>query len=206
MPPRAAATLTDNAGPNADSIVKSMLQHSRDQASEWRHTDINAFREENLNLAYHGTRARDQAFNVALERDFDPNAGSIYIAAQDISRALLNLFNNGFHATVQRQHLGPSADYAPILRVSSRDYGDRVEIRVRDNGSGIPADIVNKIFDPFFTTKPPGEGSGLGLSLSYDTVVHQHAGSLRVESDEGSFTEFTMVLPRHPKSSREPVT
>ena len=196
----------DEQGRRADSIVKSMLQHSRYEGSERRHIDINAFLEENLKLAYHGARARDQAFNIALERDFDPNAGSIYIAAQDISRVLLNLFSNGIYATHQRQHLETSADYAPVLRVSSRSSGDRVEIRVRDNGTGIPDDILNKIFDPFFTTKPTGEGTGLGLSLSYETVVHQHTGSLRAESEAGSFTEFILVLPRGPELSPEPVT
>jgi PAS domain S-box-containing protein len=196
----------DEQGKRADSIVRSMLQHSRDDSSEWRQTDINAFLEENLMLAYHGARARDQKFNITLEREFHPNAGSIYIAAQDISRVLLNLFNNGFYAARQRQHRDSTAGFTPVLRVSSRDCGDRVEIRVRDNGTGIPEDIVSRIFDPFFTTKPTGEGSGLGLSLSYDTVVHQHAGTLKVESEEGNFTVFTMALPRHPGSSREPVT
>ena len=195
----------DEQGRRADSIVKSMLQHSRDEGSERRYIDINAFVDENLKLAYHGARAQDQAFDIALERDFDPDAGTINVAAQDISRVLLNLFGNGFYAAQQRQNLGNSADYAPTLRVSSRDHGDSVEIRVRDNGTGIPPDIVRKIFDPFFTTKPAGEGTGLGLSLSYDTVVHQHAGSLRVESEEGSYTEFILELPRGSESSTEPV-
>ena len=141
-----------------------------------------------------------------MEYDFDPNAGSISIAVQDIGRVLLNLFSNGIYAMRQRQRLETSADYAPILRVSSRDCGDRVEIHVRDNGTGIPEDIVNKIFDPFFTTKPPGEGTGLGLSLSYDTVVHQHAGSLRVDSEGDRFTEFVLVLPRHPAPHSEAAT
>jgi signal transduction histidine kinase len=186
----------DEQGRRADSIVKSMLQHSRDEASERHLTDINAFLEENLNLAYHGARARDQEFNITLERDFDPDAGSISIAAQDISRVLLNLFDNGFYATRQRQHLESSADYTPILGVISRDCGDSVQIRVRDNGTGIAGDIVNKIFDPFFTTKPTGEGTGLGLSLSHDIVVSQHGGSIEVSSAKGEFAEFTITLPR----------
>ncbi len=186
----------DEQGRRADSIVKSMLQHSRDEASERHLTDINAFLEENLNLAYHGARARDQEFNITLERDFDPDAGSISIAAQDISRVLLNLFGNGFYATRQRQHLESSADYTPILGVISRDCGDSVQIRVRDNGTGIAGDIVNKIFDPFFTTKPTGEGTGLGLSLSHDIVVSQHGGSIEVSSAKGEFAEFTITLPR----------
>jgi signal transduction histidine kinase len=186
----------DEQGRRADSIVKSMLQHSRDEASERHLTDINAFLEENLNLAYHGARARHQEFNITLERDFDPDAGSISIAAQDISRVLLNLFGNGFYATRQRQHLESSADYTPILGVISRDCGDSVQIRVRDNGTGIAGDIVNKIFDPFFTTKPTGEGTGLGLSLSHDIVVSQHGGSIEVSSAKGEFAEFTITLPR----------
>ena len=186
----------DEQGRRADSIVKSMLQHSRDEPSERHLTDINALLEENLNLAYHGARARDQEFNITLERDFDPDAGSISIAAQDISRVLLNLFGNGFYATRQRQHLESSADYTPILGVISRDCGDSVQIRVRDNGTGIAGDIVNKIFDPFFTTKPTGEGTGLGLSLSHDIVVSQHGGSIEVSSAKGEFAEFTITLPR----------
>jgi len=186
----------DEQGRRADSIVKSMLQHSRDGSSERRHTDINAFLEENLKLAYHGARARDQKFNVMLERDFDPDAGLVSIAAQDISRVLLNIFGNGFYATRQRQHAEPSADYTPILRVVSRDCGDSVEIRVRDNGTGIAGNIVNKIFDPFFTTKPTGEGTGLGLSLSHDIVVSQHGGNIEVSSAKGEFTEFKITLPR----------
>jgi signal transduction histidine kinase len=186
----------DEQGRRADSIVKSMLQHSRDEPSERHLTDINALLEENLNLAYHGARARDQEFNITLERDFDPDAGSISIAAQDISRVLLNLFGNGFYATRQRQHLESSVDYTPILGVISRDCGDSVQIRVRDNGTGIAGDIVNKIFDPFFTTKPTGEGTGLGLSLSHDIVVSQHGGSIEVSSAKGEFAEFTITLPR----------
>ena len=190
----------DEQGRRADSIVKSMLQHSRDEASERHLTDINALLEENLNLAYHGARARHQEFNITLERDFDPDAGSISIAAQDISRVLLNLFDNGFYATRQRQHLESSADYTPILGVISRDCGDSVQIRVRDNGTGIAGDIVNKIFDPFFTTKPTGEGTGLGLSLSHDIVVSQHGGSIEVSSAKGEFAEFTITLPRQSPS------
>jgi signal transduction histidine kinase len=186
----------DEQGRRADSIVKSMLQHSRDEASERHLTDINALLEENLNLAYHGARARHQEFNITLERDFDPDAGSISIAAQDISRVLLNLFGNGFYATRQRQHLESSVDYTPTLGVISRDCGDSVQIRVRDNGTGIAGDIVNKIFDPFFTTKPTGEGTGLGLSLSHDIVVSQHGGSIEVSSAKGEFAEFTITLPR----------
>ena len=205
------STLTANMatieeqGRRADGIVKSMLQHARDEGGERRHIDVNMFLEETLNLAYHGARAQDPTVNIALERDLDPNAGSVGIAVQEVSRVLLNLFTNSIYAMRQRQRLEISADYAPVLRVSSRDCGDRVEIHVRDNGTGIPEGIVNKIFDPFFTTKPPGDGTGLGLSLSYDTVVHQHGGSLSVESEEDRFTEFVLVLPRHPVSQAEPV-
>ncbi len=190
----------DEQGRRADSIVKSMLQHSRDGASERQLIDINAFLEENLSLAYHGARAHDKDFNVTLERDFDPDAGSIAIAAQDISRVLLNLFGNGFYAIRQRQHAESSADYTPILQVISRDCGDSVEIRVRDNGTGIRGKIVNKIFDPFFTTKPTGEGTGLGLFLSHDIVVSQHGGNIEVSSAKGEFTEFKITLPRQSPS------
>lgn len=196
------ATLTGNLkkiaehGARADSIVKSMLAHSREGPAELRPVDINALVEESLNLAYHGARAQDKSFNVTLQRDFDPAAGTIEIIPQDISRALLNLFANGFYATQMRcKAVESDSAYEPVVTATTRRDEDAVEIRIRDNGTGIPADVVEKIFTPFFTTKPPGEGTGLGLSLSYDIIVHAHKGSFDVRSEEGEFTEFTLRLP-----------
>lgn len=195
------ATLTGNLrkigehGARADSIVKSMLAHSREGPAERRPADINALVEESLNLAYHGARAQDQSFNVTLERDFDPAAGAIDIIPQDISRALLNLFSNGFYATQMRRKAGTDPAYEPTVTATTRRSDGIVEIQVRDNGTGIPAGVVDKIFTPFFTTKPPGEGTGLGLSLSYDIIVHAHKGSFQVQSAEGEFTQFTLRLP-----------
>jgi PAS domain S-box-containing protein len=194
-------TLTGNLkkigdhGARADSIVKSMLAHSREGPAERRLADINALVEESLNLAYHGARAQDQSFNVTLQRDFDPAAGTVEIIPQDISRALLNLFSNGFYATQKRRKESDDPAYEPTLAVTTRRDTATIEIRVRDNGTGIPADVVEKIFTPFFTTKPPGEGTGLGLSLSYDIVVHEHKGTFDVDSRPGEYTQFTVCLP-----------
>ncbi len=182
-------------GRRADSIVKNMLMHSRTGSGERRQADVNALVEEALNLAFHGARAEHPDFNVTLERDLDPSAGALDLYPQEMSRVLLNLFANGFYAVRQRRRAG-DADYAPTVSVATHALGDRVEIRVRDNGTGIPAAARAKIFDPFFTTKPAGEGTGLGLSLSYDIVVKQHGGGFAVESEEGAFTEFIVTLPR----------
>lgn len=182
-------------GARADSIVKSMLSHSRDGPAERRPADINALVEESLNLAYHGARAQDQSFNVTLQRDLDQAAGVIEIVPQDVSRVLLNLFSNGFYATQKRRRDANSPDYEPTLTVTTRRADGSVEISVRDNGTGIPPPVVERIFTPFFTTKPPGEGTGLGLSLSYDIIVHQHGGSLEVDTREGQYTQFIMRLP-----------
>lgn len=182
-------------GARADGIVKSMLAHSREGPGARRPADINALVEESLNLAYHGARATDQEFNVTLERDYDAGAGSAEIIPQDISRVLLNVFTNGFHATQERLRRGDDPEYHPTLRVSTRRLDGAVEIRVRDNGVGIPPAVADKIFTPFFTTKPAGEGTGLGLSLSYDIVVHQHGGSLDVDTDPDGYTQFAVRLP-----------
>ena len=182
-----------NHGKRADSIVKNMLLHSRTGASEHRRADINAIVEESLNLAYHGARAEKPGFNIALSRDLDPKAGMADVFPQEISRALLNLISNGFYAAAKRPEGGGDE---PRLAVATRDLGDSVEIRVRDNGAGIPDDIKEKIFNPFFTTKPAGEGTGLGLSMTHDIVVKQHGGTLDVASATGEFTEFRIVLPR----------
>ena len=200
-----AATLSGNLariaehGRRADGIVTSMLLHSRGGSGERRRTDLNALVEEALNLAYHGARARDQGFNITLERDFDPGVGVIELVPQDMTRVFLNLFGNGFYAAGKRAREAADPAFRPVLRVASRDLGEEVEVRVRDNGIGMPPEIREKLFEPFFTTKPTGEGTGLGLSISYDIVVRQHGGAIAVDSREGEFTELTVRLPhRHP--------
>ncbi|MBM3091379.1 GAF domain-containing protein [Ensifer sp. T173] len=183
-------------GARADSIVKNMLLHSRQGAGERRPADINAIVEESINLAYHGARAEQQGFNVKLEKSLDPAAGNIDLHPQEITRALLNLISNGFYATSKRAASEKDESYEPTLVATTRDLGDRVEISVRDNGPGIPPEVREKMFNPFFTTKPAGEGTGLGLSLSHDIVVKQHAGSIEVETELGHYTEFRIQLPR----------
>jgi signal transduction histidine kinase len=188
-------------GRRADGIVKSMLEHSRGGSGERRPSDLNALIEEALNLAFHGARAQDQRFNVTLERDLDPSLGLIEIVPQDISRVFLNLFANGFYAVNKRRLEGGDPAFVPVLRVTTRNRGEEVEVRVRDNGAGMPPEILDKAFTPFFTTKPTGEGTGLGLSISWDIVVQQHRGAIAVDSREGEFTEFTLQLPRSPAAA-----
>ena len=183
-------------GKRADSIVKNMLLHSRQGAGEHRPVDINGIVEESLNLAYHGARAERQGFNITLEKSLDPTAGEIDLFPQEITRVLLNLISNGFYAATKRKALEGGNGFEPRLAAATRNLGDSVEITIRDNGTGIPPEVREKIFNPFFTTKPAGEGTGLGLSLSYDIVVKQHAGSIAVETEPGKFTEFRIVLPR----------
>ncbi|MES2029166.1 MAG: ATP-binding protein [Pseudomonadota bacterium] len=182
-------------GKRADSIVKNMLLHSRGGGGEHRPTDLNALVDESLALAYHGARAERPQLNVSFERSYDPEIGMIEIFPQEITRVLLNLISNGFYAVTERlgQH---GRTFEPTLRAQTRSLGETVEIRIRDNGIGIPADVKDRMFDPFFTTKPPGEGTGLGLSMSYDIVVKQHGGKIDVETEPGMFTEFIVVLPR----------
>jgi two-component system, NtrC family, sensor kinase len=182
-------------GKRADAIVKNMLLHSREGSGEHRVVDINALVEESLNLAYHGARAEKQGFEITLERSFDPAAGQADVFPQDIGRVLLNLISNGFYAATKRKAAAGNS-YKPTLMASTRSLGDRVEIRVRDNGTGIPPEVKEKIFNPFFTTKPAGEGTGLGLSISHDVIVKQHGGSIEVETEPGTFSEFIIVLPR----------
>jgi GAF domain-containing protein len=182
-------------GKRADSIVKNMLLHSREGSGEHRATDINAVVEESLNLAYHGARAEKQGFNITLERSFDPSAGEVDLFPQEITRVLLNLISNGFYAATKRKAEATDR-YEPILSATTKSLGDRVEIRIRDNGIGIPPEVKDRIFNPFFTTKPAGEGTGLGLSLSHDIIVKQHAGMITVETEPGEFTEFRITLPR----------
>ena len=183
-------------GKRADTIVKNMLLHSREGSGEHRLVDINALVEESLNLAYHGARAEKQGFNITLERSFDPTAGEADVFPQDITRVLLNLISNGFYAATKRGAETNGGDYEPTLAAATKNRGDRVEITIRDNGMGIPADVKEKMFNPFFTTKPAGEGTGLGLSISHDIVVKQHGGSIEVETQPGEFTEIKIVLPR----------
>ena len=183
-------------GRRADGIVKSMLEHSRGASGERREVDLNDLVEEALNLAYHGARAQDQNFNITLERDLDAAIAPIELAPQEVTRVLLNLFGNGFYAANKRRRDGAVADFRPLLKVTTHDLGETVEIRVRDNGTGIPPEIRDKLFQPFFTTKPTGEGTGLGLSISWDIVTQQHGGTIAVDSRVGEFTEFTIRLPR----------
>jgi signal transduction histidine kinase len=183
-------------GRRADGIVKSMLEHSRGVSGERREVDLNTLVDEALNLAYHGARAQDAGFNITLERDYAPALKQIELAPQEITRVFLNLFGNGFYAANKRAGGNGEAGYRPTLQVSTRDLGEAVEVRVRDNGTGITPEIRDQLFQPFFTTKPTGEGTGLGLSISYDIVTQQHGGSIAVDSQPGKFTEFTIRLPR----------
>ena len=183
-------------GRRADGIVKSMLEHSRGDSGERREVDLNGLVEEALNLAYHGARAQDQSFNITLERDFADAIAPIELVPQDVTRVLLNLLGNGFYAATKRQRDGAEPDFRPVLKVATKDLDEAVEIRVRDNGTGIPPEIRDKLFQPFFTTKPTGEGTGLGLSISWDIVTQQHGGTIEVDSRVGEFTEFAIRLPR----------
>jgi two-component system NtrC family sensor kinase len=182
-------------GKRADSIVKNMLLHSREGSGDHRPADINALLDESLNLAYHGARAEKPQFNVTLQRNFDPNAGMIEMFPQEITRVFLNLIANGFYA-VNKRKTENGADFEPVVSATTTDRGNHVEIRIRDNGTGIPDEVKEKMFNPFFTTKPAGEGTGLGLSMSHDIIVKQHGGTIDVATEPGQFTEFIVVLPR----------
>ncbi|MGH7095519.1 MAG: sensor histidine kinase [Stellaceae bacterium] len=200
-------TLTGNLdkivehGGRADNIVKSMLAHSRGGIGERQGVDLNALVDEALNLAYHGARAQDQSFNITLEREFDRSLAPIELAPQEMTRVFLNLIGNGFYAAHKREMANSDPTYRPTLYVATREAEGAVEIAVRDNGTGIPADIRDKLFHPFFTTKPTGEGTGLGLSISYDIVTQQHGGTIVVASEEGAYTEFTVRLPRREQAA-----
>jgi signal transduction histidine kinase len=183
-------------GKRADNIVKSMLAHSRSGGGDRQSVDLNALVEESLNLAYHGARAQDQNFNITLDREYGIDIAPVELVPQDITRVFLNLFGNGFYAANKRQREASNGTFRPVLRVTTRDLGKAVEVRVRDNGVGIPDDIKDKLFQPFFTTKPTGEGTGLGLSISYEIVTKQHGGTIKVASEVGAFTEFIVSLPR----------
>jgi signal transduction histidine kinase len=185
-------------GKRADAIVKNMLLHSREGSGEHRPIDVNGLVEESLNLAYHGARAEKPGFTITLQRSLDPTAGEVDVFPQDITRVLLNLISNGFYAATKRKAEGNGVDYEPTVTASTKNLGDRVEISIRDNGTGIPPEVKEKLFTPFFTTKPAGEGTGLGLSISHDIIVKQHSGSIEVDTQPGEFTEFRIILPRAP--------
>jgi signal transduction histidine kinase len=197
------AMLKDNLGKvvqhgkRADSIVKNMLLHSREGSGEHRPADVNALVDESLNLAYHGARAERPQFNVTLKRDFDPAAGFAEVFPQEITRVLLNLISNGFYAVTKRKAENGNAAFEPEVTATTRGGTEHVEIRIRDNGTGIPPEVREKMFNPFFTTKPAGEGTGLGLSMSHDIIVKQHGGSIEVETEPNSFTEFRILLRRN---------
>jgi signal transduction histidine kinase len=183
-------------GNRANTIVQSMLSHSREGPASAQLTDINELLEESLDLAYHAARAEDQSFNVSLERQFDAAVGSLDVYPADLMRVFLNLISNAFYATKKRAESSHESSYKPAVMLSTQVANASVEVRIRDNGTGISQSVKDKIFNPFFTTKPPGEGTGLGLSLSYETVVKQHGGWLEVSSEEGEYTEFLVTLPR----------
>ena len=180
-------------GKRADAIVKGMLQHSRSGTGQKEPIDFNALTDEYLRLAYHGLRAKDNSFKATMTTDFDNEIEKINIVRQDVGRVLLNLYTNAFYAVNEKKKLQRD-NYEPMLSISTKKLNNKVEIRVRDNGSGIPQKVLDKIFQPFFTTKPTGQGTGLGLSLSYD-IIKAHGGEIKVDTTEGEFAEFVIQLP-----------
>lgn len=187
-------TKINHHGRRADAIVKSMLQHSRKSSGQKEPTDINALVDEYLRLSYHGLRAKDKSFNTILETHFNPAVGKANVVGQDIGRVLLNLFNNAFYAVNEKKKT-VGERYEPLVQVTSTKTSEGIEIKVKDNGIGIPEKVLEKIYQPFFTTKPTGEGTGLGLSLSYDIITKGHGGEMKVETQEGEGTEFKINLP-----------
>ena len=186
-------------GKRADSIVRNMQMHSHARASEAVPTSLNALLEEYVELAYEGMRTLSPSLDVRIHKALDPTLEQVTLVPQDFGRAILNLVNNSLYAVAEKKKT-EGEGFTPEVTVSSRRAGSRVEIRIRDNGTGIPRDIRDKIFNPFFTTKPAGSGTGLGLSLTYDIVVQRHRGELRVDSEEGQYTEFLIVLPSIPET------
>jgi signal transduction histidine kinase len=180
-------------GKRADAIVKGMLQHSRSSSGQKEPTDINALAEEYFRLAYHGLRAKDKSFNAVTKTEFDNNIGKINVVPQEMGRVILNLINNSFYAVSEKQKQNLNG-YEPTVSLSSSKQNGRIEIKVKDNGNGIPEKVLDKIFQPFFTTKPTGQGTGLGLSLAYDIITKGHGGELKVETKEGEGSEFIIVL------------
>jgi signal transduction histidine kinase/HAMP domain-containing protein len=193
---RSNAQKINDHGKRADSIVKGMLLHSRGKAGDKQPTDVNAVLAEYVNLGYHGMRAQDNTFNLKIESDYDTTIGMINIVPQDISRVFLNIINNACYSTNQKKKELKDA-YFPILQITTRNLNDKVEIRIRDNGEGIPQEIMDKVFNPFFTTKPAGHGTGLGLSLSFDIIVQEHHGEMKVDSKLGEYAEFLLVIPKN---------
>ena len=181
-------------GKRADAIVKGMLLHSRVNSGLKIPTNINTLTDEYLRLSYHGLRARDKSFNAQFVMDFDENTGEIMMVQQDIGRVLLNLFNNAFYSVTEKKKLA-TGHYEPTVLVSTKKKKEAIEIRIRDNGQGIPNKIIDKIYQPFFTTKPAGQGTGLGLSLSYDIITKEHGGKIDVQTKENEYTEFIIELP-----------
>lgn len=192
---RANAEKINEHGKRADSIVKGMLLHSRGKPGDKQPTDINAVLAEYVNLGYHGMRALDGSFNIKIDAEYDPTIGQIMVVPQNISRVFLNIINNANYSTNQKKQQLKDA-YFPVLTIRTKNLGDTVQVIIRDNGLGIPQEVLDKIFNPFFTTKPPGQGTGLGLSLSYDIVVQEHRGTLRVDSRMGEYAEFVIEIPR----------
>ncbi|MEI7500464.1 MAG: ATP-binding protein [Bacteroidota bacterium] len=182
-------------GKRAESIIRGMLLYAHGKAGERIPTDINTMLAEYVGLGYQGLRASDNTFNIKIEQDHDPSIGLINVVQQDIGRVFLNLINNACYSTHQKKKAHPE-NYSPLLKTSTRNLGAQVEIRIQDNGNGIPPLLLEKIFNPFFTTKPAGSGTGLGLSISYDIIVNQHQGELKVETTEGEFAEFIIRLPK----------
>lgn len=182
-------------GKRADSIVKGMLQHTRASTGQKEPININALAEEYLRLSYHGLRAKDKSFNSSLDTNFDSSLPKLEVVPQDMGRVLLNLFNNAFYAVQQKKAITDQENYHPLVHVSTSLQGDTVEIRIRDNGCGIPDNIRHKILQPFFTTKPTGQGTGLGLSLSYEIITKGHHGEIIIDSKEGEYSEFIIRLP-----------
>jgi signal transduction histidine kinase len=180
-------------GKRADAIVKGMLQHSRSSNGQKEPTDINALADEYLRLCYHGLRAKDKSFNATIKTDFDNAIGKILVIPQDIGRVLVNLINNAFYAVTEKRK-EDIGGYEPTVTITTKKIADTVELKVIDNGNGIPQKVLDKMFQPFFTTKPAGQGTGLGLSLSYD-VIKAHGGEIKVETKEGEFTAFVIQLP-----------
>lgn len=184
----------EHHGKRADAIVKSMLQHSRTSSGKKELTDINALCDEYTRLAYHGYRAKDKSFNATFETNLDPFLPKVNVVSQDVGRVILNLINNAFYAVNEKSKRN-GTDYEPIVIVSTKKSNDKIEIRVKDNGTGMGNGVKQKIFQPFYTTKPPGRGTGLGLSLAYDIITKSHGGELKVESVEGKGSEFIILLP-----------
>ena len=181
-------------GKRADAIVKGMLQHSRSSTGQKELTDINTLADEYLRLAYHGLRAKDKFFTAKFETQLDPSLDKINVVPQDIGRVILNLINNSFYAVSEKKKITGNG-YEPTVILSTKKVKDKVEIRVKDNGDGIPPKVLDKIFHPFFTTKPTGQGTGLGLSMSYDIITKGHGGEIKVKTKEGEGSEFIISLP-----------